>query len=82
MWTEYSHAISFADPGAAKLAKGRQLRLYVTKTLQICYCWSRVIYCMWSGGFLRQFRFIGHFHLGMEYKKFENIHDSVIAEIW
>jgi hypothetical protein len=36
---------------------------------------------MWSGGFLRQFRFIGRFHLGMEYKKFENIHDSVIAEI-
>lgn len=31
MWTEYSHAISFADPGAAKLAKGRQLRLYVKR---------------------------------------------------
>jgi hypothetical protein len=36
---------------------------------------------MWSGGFLRQFIVIGHFHLGMEYKKFENIHDSVIAVI-
>jgi hypothetical protein len=36
---------------------------------------------MWSGGLLRQFRFIGHFHLDMEYRKFENIHDSVVAVI-